>query len=213
MRIALCPNAKHFPEPISKVLLRLEEPPFAEDRPKYGPRHLALLPHQMQDLGMYRPKPQNGIPLNPLVALLIQKAFNHEPATAYDWGKDIARIKSLAIVPRYGTRRDEDEEAIFIYPPGEHFPPAPYYFDLHDWSVIGRMAKLQSLVINHIYVDDFSFLRKCKNLKKLGLHNTNFSDCRLLLELPNLKEVDLCFCPLEHMETLQGLAAKFHIGN
>lgn len=180
------------------------EPSFTAYRPKCGPRRLALLSHQMQDLGMYRPKPQDGIPLHPLVALLLQKNFNHEPSTAYDWGKDIARIKSLTIDLPY----DADMEFIFFQPPGEHFPPAPYYFDLHDWSVIGRMTKLQSLVIQHVYVDDFSFLRACKNLKKLSLYNTNFSDCRLLSELPNLKEADLRFCPLEHKETLQILPAK-----
>ncbi|MCM1187360.1 MAG: SMI1/KNR4 family protein [Lachnoclostridium sp.] len=188
--------------------MSVEEPSFTEYRPKYSPRRLALLPHQMQDLGMCRPVPENGIPLHPLVALLVQETFNHEPATAYDWGKDISKIKTLTIEPRYGTARTTDEEFIYIYPPGEHFPPAPYYFDLHDWSVIGRMGKLQALTIHDIYVDDFSFLKVCKNLKRLDLYNTNFSDCRLLSELSNLKEADLRFCPLEYMEILQNLPCK-----
>ena len=41
--------------------------------------------------------------------------------------------------------------------------------------------------------------------KMLSLYNTNFTDCRMLLKLPKLEEVDLRFCPLEHEEVLQTL--------
>lgn len=50
------------------------------------PRRVALLPIQMQDLGMRRPKPQDGILLHLMAAWIMQKYFNHEPSTAYDWG-------------------------------------------------------------------------------------------------------------------------------
>jgi len=200
-----------FPKCQNKACsLNVAKAPFltehqSKHEPKYAPRRVALLPYQMQDLGMKRPKPQNGIPLNPLVALMLQKTFNHEPSTAYDWNRDISRIKSLTLDIRYSM---ENDKFVFIQPPSEHFPPAPYYYDLYDWSVIGRMTKLQSLVIQNIYIDDFSFLSACKNLKRISLYNTNFSDCRLLLELPNLKEADLRFCPLEHIEVLQNLSAQ-----
>jgi len=183
---------------------------MVQKRLQSGPRRVTLLPFQMQDLGMRRPKPQDGIPLHPMVAWRIQKCFNREPSTAYDWGKDIARIKTLTI-DTYGTRRAEDENYVYINTPSEHFPPVPYYYDLQNWSVIGRMTNLQALTISEIFIDNFSFLGNCKNLKRLYLHNTNFSDCRLLLELPNLKEVNLCFCPLEYTEVLQELSAKCSI--
>lgn len=183
---------------------------MVQKRSQSGPCRVMLLPFQMQDLGMRRPKPQNGIALHPMVAGLIQKCFHHEPSTAYDWGKDISRMKTLSI-DTCGTRWAKDENKIYINTPSEHFPPVPYYYDLQDWSVIGRMTNLQTLTISGIYIDDFSFLEKCKNLKRLYLHHTNFSDCRLLLELHNLKEVNLCFCPLEHTEVLQELSAKCSI--
>lgn len=68
-----------------------------------------------------------------------------------------------------------------------------------------KMPNLQTLRIENLIVDDFSFLPKCKNLKILSLYNTNFTDCRMLPELPKLKEVNLHFCPLEHEDALQSL--------
>ncbi|MDE5597470.1 MAG: hypothetical protein K2J04_06520, partial [Lachnospiraceae bacterium] len=147
---------------------------------------------------------------HPLIAKLIQESFNRWPATAYDWNKDIARIKTLMIEPRRDIMQVQNESFFSILPSKEYSRlPAPYYFDIHNWSVIGKMTKLQTLVIHDIYIDDFSFLKTCKNLKRLDLYNTNFSDCRLLSELTNLKEADLRFCPLEYVETLQNLPAKF----
>lgn len=205
--------------------------PFSE-----GPYRVELLPHQKKDLGMDRPRPADAIPLHPLIALLIQESFHHEPATAYDWGKDISKLKALKMELRYGTLRVREGNVAYIYPPGEHFPPPPYYFDLHDWSIIGRMTALQTLLIDRIDVDDqtlwpllaklpnlrnlrlqnlqagdFSFLRECKALRSVSFYNTNFSDCRLLLDLPKLQEADLRFCPLEHREALEKLKARCRV--
>ena len=192
-----------------QLVLVSEKPLLTEYRPKYGPRHL-ILPPKMQDLVEKRPNSHDGTPLHPLIAQLIQESFDHWPATAYDWNKDIARIKTLMIKPRNDIMQVTDEKIILIPPSKEYSRlPAPYYFDIHNWTVIGKMTKLQTLVIHDIYIDDFSFLKTCKNLKRLDLYNTNFSDCRLLSELTNLKEADLRFCPLEYVETLQNLPAKF----
>lgn len=198
-----------------------------------GPYRLALLAHQKKDLGMEQPKPEAGIPLHPFIALLVQEAFNHEPATAYDWGKDLGRLKSLKLELRYGTRRAIEGDLAYIYPPGEHFPPPPYYFDLEDWSIVEKMTALRSVLVERILIEDaafwsalkklpnlksltisatqvqdFSFLSGCRQLTRLSLYNTNFSDCRLLLELPRLQQADLRFCPLEHTEVLEQLACK-----
>ena len=78
----------------------------------------------------------------------------------------------------------------------------PYYYSLEDWSILGRMPQLRHLTIRSICIEDFSFLCQCQALEHLSLYNTNFSDCRLLLELPRLKSADLRLCPLEHREAL-----------
>ena len=196
-----------------QLVLVSEKPLPTEYRPKYGPRHL-VLSSRMQDLLERHPISHDGIPLHPLIAKLIQESFNRWPVTAYDWNKDIARIKTLMIKPRRDIMQVANERSFWILSsilPVKEYSclPAPYYFDIHNWSVIGKMTKLQTLVIHDIYIDDFSFLKTCKNLKRLDLYNTNFSDCRLLAELTNLKEADLRFCPLEYVETLQNLTAKF----
>ncbi len=59
----------------------------------------------------------------------------------------------------------------------------------HDFSVLGEMESLHTLIMNTrnpLTVDDFSFLEKCKNLKKLDLVQTNFTDCAYLTQLPAL---------------------------
>ncbi|MCI8861484.1 MAG: hypothetical protein HFI20_03225 [Lachnospiraceae bacterium] len=171
-------------------------------KPRYHPYHLRLTDNQEKDLGMKRPRKPGGIAVHPIVAFAMKEYFNRLPLTAYDWGKDLGRMKTLKLEP---SGRTEGTDVVYIYPPSEYFPPEPYYYDLHDWSIIGKMAGLRTLAIENIFVDDFSFLRYCKNVRRLSLYGTNFSDCRLLLEMPNLKEADLHLCPLEHEEILDAL--------
>ena len=175
-------------------------------RPRYHSYHPVLKPHQEQDLGINRPHRPDGIALHPFIAFAIKETFNRLPLTAYDWSKDLARIKILKLEPR---GMESESDLLYIYPPDEHFPPEPYYYDLHDWSAIGRMANLKTLTIVNIYVDDFAFLTKCKNVRRLSLYGTNFSDCRLLLEMPNLQEADLHLCPLEYEEVLATLSINY----
>ncbi len=172
-------------------------------KPRYQPYHLRLTTSQEKDLGMKRPRKPGGIAVHPIVAFAMKEYFNRLPLTAYDWGKDLGRMKTLKLEPR---GRKEGTDTVYICPPSEYFPPEPYYYDLYDWSIIGKMTGLRTLVIEHIYVDDFSFLRYCRNVRRLSLYGTNFSDCRLLLEMPNLKEADLHLCPLEHEEILAALS-------
>lgn len=66
-----------------------------------------------------------------------------------------------------------------------------------DFSLIGSMPNLKVLDFSGkidnglISVRDFSFLTSCKKLTKLNVAKTDFKDCRLLLELPELKLVCL----------------------
>ena len=78
-----------------------------------------------------------------------------------------------------------------------------YYYALGDWSAVGRMQSLRELSIAEICVEDFGFLATCKSLRTLDLHNTNFTDCRLLASLPKLQYANLRDCPLTHTEALE----------
>lgn len=206
--------------------------------PSYTPDYrkawrLALLPNQARDLGMGRPRPAGGIPLHPLVARLMEEQFGRIPPTAYDWGKDIARLKTLKVQLHMRTALEYRDGAAYLCPPGEYPPPPPYYYDLGDWSIIGRMTALQSLLIEGVEVEDpalwpllaklpnlkqlriqdlrvgdFSFLPACKALRSVSFYHTDFSDCRLLLDLPELQDADLRFCPLEHKEALKALSFR-----
>lgn len=85
-----------------------------------------------------------------------------------------------------------------------------------EFGLIGEMPNLHTLVFPSgrvadgcLHINDFSFLKRCKKLKKLDVSGTNFTDCALLIELPALRWV---FLPpqkqLIHPEALEGLKAK-----
>lgn len=143
----------------------------------------------------------NRTHIHPLIAWAVEKMYGQRLLVPYDWMKAMGKIKGLVL----GLKD------IIVEPDGTahaRIPinlPASFYLDPADWSIIEKMPNLQTLRIENLIVDDFSFLPKCKNLKVLSLYNTNFTDCRLLLELPKLKEADLRFCPLKHEEVLQSL--------
>lgn len=69
-----------------------------------------------------------------------------------------------------------------------------FRFKEHDFSVLEEMENLHTLIFNTLKpltITDFSFLEKCKKLKKLDLSQTNFTDCALLTHLPMLTYVRL----------------------
>lgn len=85
-----------------------------------------------------------------------------------------------------------------------------------DFSCIGKMPNLHTLIFSNargkrirFVVNDFSFLADCKKVRTLNLSFTNFTDCRLLLEMPALRKV---FLPerkqLVHTEALDTLAER-----
>ena len=173
------------------------------------PWRLELHGYALADLDMHR-KPPEGIPLHPLIALSILKKEDRLPATAWDWDRKLKKIKKLELLLRDYTVKtwNNQDRTAWLHEPEEHAPPKPYYYDLRDWSAIGRMTSLRELRIAEICVEDFSFLSKCKELRTLSLYNTNFTDCRLLLDLPELKSVDLRQCRLTHTEVLDGLSLE-----
>lgn len=60
-----------------------------------------------------------------------------------------------------------------------------------DFSLIGELPNLQALLLWGVYLEDFSFLSNCRELLYLNLWDTNFSDCKLLAQLPFLSVVCL----------------------
>ena len=198
-----------------------------------GPFRPVMEPWHKKDLGMERPNPEKGFSLHPLVSLVMFQATGRLPSTAYDWQKAAAKIKHLKLELNYKTALRYDGDLVYIRPLDDHFPPEPCYYDLSDWSMIGKMANLQSLYIDRILIDDpnfwpmlaklpklrslriqntqvgdFSFLPHCKELRNVSFYNTNFADCRLLLDLSKLQESDIRFCPLEHREALDGVSIE-----
>ena len=78
-----------------------------------------------------------------------------------------------------------------------------------NFTLLGELPNLEYLRIARVELGDWSFLAQCKKLRSLILPDTDFTDCRLLLELPLLEKVAL---PpkrkLQHREVLDTLKAK-----
>lgn len=78
------------------------------------------------------------------------------------------------------------------------------------FDILGELPNLHTLIFPWGFSHkDFAFLKNCKKLKKLDVGMSNFRDCSLLTQLPDLRYVCL---PnknqLIHMELLDGLKAK-----
>lgn len=85
-----------------------------------------------------------------------------------------------------------------------------------DWELLGEMTNLQVLEfpkrIPSGLINDFSFLPKLKNLHRLDLQFTGFTDCTLLSNLTQLKY--LALPPrkkLIHTEVLDTLSCKIYM--
>ena len=168
------------------------------------PYRLTIRFHDRMELHMDQTPPANGIPVHPIVATAIRHQFQRLPSVAFFWKQTLGKIKALTLTPSEKlVRLDNKTRTAEICAPGDYPPPKPYYYTMENWSVIGRMKKLKKLTISQICVEDFSFLPQCQSLEHLSLYNTNFSDCRLLLQIPQLKSVDLRLCRLEHTEALK----------
>ena len=121
---------------------------------------------------------QRKIKMSPYLLGAIEEGLGRMPCTPYD----LTKCKKLT-----------------------EFNPVDFYYDVipemveeaeGDFLILGEMPNLHTLKFSnfkneHITVNDFSFLAKCQKLKTLDLTNTNFSDCSILLNLPNLKKVYL----------------------
>lgn len=124
----------------------------------------------------------------------IQKAMGNLPAIP----GDLAKIKSLTF---YDDPRGTRQPSMQAGPSGSL--PAGRNDNatgarLNGWmevapgefSVLSKMPNLHTLLFRNrklLKVGDFEFLPQCRKLKKLDLSGTDFSDCRLLAELPALQ--------------------------
>ena len=88
-------------------------------------------------------------------------------------------------------------------------------FGDRDWSLLGELTNLQVLEFPKgtpvDIIDDFSFLPKLKNLRRLKLRYTDFADCSLLAGLTQLKYLSLPDRKkLIHAEVLDTLTCEIH---
>lgn len=84
-----------------------------------------------------------------------------------------------------------------------------------DWALLGEMTNLQVLEFPKRtpsgIIDDFSFLPKLKNLCRLSLQFTGFTDCSLLSGLTKLKSLALpARKKLIHTEVLDTLSCEIY---
>lgn len=148
---------------------------------------------------------KDAIAVHPLIGLVILEMIGRLSFEKEELEQVFAEIKTLTLKPRERYIRSGRDWLYMVPPEVRCTLPKPYYYDLTDWSVIGRMKNLCRLDIEEICVDDFSFLAQCKSLTDLSLYNTNFMDCRILGDMPKLKKVDLRLCQLEYQEILANL--------
>lgn len=127
---------------------------------------------------------KNERTIDPYLLRAIVKTIGRIPLIPYD----LKKIKVLEIYDRHRTMPSYETISFFR-------------FKEHDFSVLGEMENLHTLRIYilepPLIIEDFSFLKKCKKIKKLDLAETNFTDCAFLSYLPELvyarlpKEKDL----------------------
>ena len=191
-------NACHVKELVEERMINPPMPGIPR------PHILRIIPHQPWE--KRKGSEHRDLAIHPLIALVLQKIYGRLPSTRADWDLLFPEIKKLHLVldPDY-LDSGLERHTVYLKKPDEYgFPERTYAYDTDDWSAIGRMSNLRELVIEQICVNDFSFLTQCKKMKRLSLYNTNFSDCRLLLQMPGLQQADLRSCPLMHTEVLTG---------
>lgn len=108
---------------------------------------------------------------------------------------DLLKIKRL---DRWKTNRSTSTEG--------YLTPKWLQEERGNFSLFGEMENLEYLRLSKTELDDWSFLTQCKALQVLDLGESNFTDCRLLAELPALEKV---YLPprrkLRHTEVLDSL--------
>lgn len=189
-----------------QIFLKKEEQKIL---PKYNkaPYHIEISPSQKR-CGFDQPPEEKGFAIHFLVALALEQFYHKNLLVEYDWLRAISRIKRLEL--GLNTKYVDMIEDNIVYIKTPVNLPQNFYWNVHDWSVIGKMSNLSMLGIEQLYIEDFSFLEECKNIRVLNVSQTNFSDCRILKKMPNLKEVWLYHCSLEHEEVLKKLNLKCH---
>ena len=196
---------------MSKEFFYNEINPIIPNVPR--PYRIEMYDLDMQEFDVDRPSKKGGAPIHVLVAWSICTQFGRCPSKAKDWEKTFEKVKKLTIELNEKTviNWNRTRRKVVLCPPDKYLPRKHYYYSLQDWSILGEMENLKNLSIRGICVEDFSFLPKCTSVNHLSLENTNFSDCRLLLQMPNLKSVDLRMCPLKNKEVLETVSFTYQI--
>jgi len=111
---------------------------------------------------------------------------------------DLTKVKAIKKWPDIGLWRDGDRVGDWLE------------IETGDFDLLGELPNLHTLVFPRGFQHkNYAFLANCKKLKKLDVGYTDFRDCALLAQLPNLRYVNL---PLEkqlcHTEVLSTLKVK-----
>ncbi len=137
--------------------------------------------------------------IDPRLVIWIQKNTGHGLQTF----SDLAKIKCLDSRKRNFSAVKKIEDVRL---------PSWLMVKEDNFSLIGEMTRLKQLSLHDVEIDDYSFLIRCRCLGTLDLQDTNFSDCRLLTELPALKKVLLpVYSQLIHTEALGQLSCLIEI--
>lgn len=84
----------------------------------------------------------------------------------------------------------------------------------YDWQKSAAKIKHLKLELNYKtalrYDGDFVYIRPLDEHFLPAPCYYDLSDCRLLLDLPRLREPDIRFCPLKHREVLDGASIKIY---
>lgn len=121
---------------------------------------------------------QQKIKMSPFLLGAITDALGRLPSTPYD----LTKVKKLINFYPVSFWADEIPDMVVE---GEG-----------DFSCISKMPSLHTLIFSNdmgttFFINDFSFLADCQRVRTLSIRNTNFSDCRLLLNMPCLRKVSL----------------------
>ncbi len=137
------------------------------------------------------------VKFDPWLLGAIQKAMGNLPAIP----GDLVKVKSLTF---FDGGRFSGKEMLLLNK----------WIELAsgDFSAIGKMPNLHTLLFKNVRIlriGNWDFLRQCRKLKKLDLSGTDFSDCELLAELPNLQYALLPDrWQLIHTEVLERIQAR-----
>lgn len=139
-----------------------EQIPFKKEEQgissKYSkaPYHIEMSPSQKR-CGFDQPPKEKGFAIHFLVALALEKYYRNNLLVEYDWLRAISRVKRLELGLNMNYVEMIEDNIAYIKTPVNL--PENFYWNVHDWSIIGKMSNLLMLGIERIYIEDSTFFQ------------------------------------------------------